>query len=241
MSRSRSRRCGRSVTASRTWPRRRSGCGSPGDCCRARVDLGRRGRPPVARGRCGAMTDRSAHPLGGLRRHRHTGGAGRQRRRGRTDGGGADRSRHLRRAAGGAGRRRADRPRGGARDGAVLLAAPPERAPAGVRGRPRGLRPGRGDGAGPRRPDRSAATGAGQAGRARGAGVGGGGPGLRRVQPVGGPPAHRRRAGGRRSRQGPQGGLRPVPGRRRPGARAPGTRSTSAGVSTWCTARAGWR
>ena len=42
--RSRSRRCARSATASRTWPRPRSGCGWPGVCCRARVDLGRRGR-----------------------------------------------------------------------------------------------------------------------------------------------------------------------------------------------------
>ena len=40
-------------------------------------------------------------------------------------------------------------------------------------------------------------------------------------QPVGGPTAHRRRAGGRRSRPGPQGGVRPVPGRRRSGSRGP--------------------
>ena len=48
----------------------------------------------------------------------------------------------------------------------------------------------------------------------------GGGAGPGRRQPVGRPPAHRRRAGSGRSCPGPYGGLRSVPGRRRSGARA---------------------
>ena len=131
----RSRRCARSATASRTWPRRRSGCGSLAPCCRARAEPGPRCRPAtrhlglvrvrcVGRDRSWTDADRPAHPLGGLRRHRHARPSWWPTPRAAglavvalTD---HDTFDGLAEARAGGG---AARDRGGARDGAVLLAA----------------------------------------------------------------------------------------------------------------------
>ena len=141
--------------------------------------------------------------------------------RGRTRRGGADRSRHVRRSGRGRGRR-VERPGVGSSAGwscpapgsdqsVHLLAygADPEHPGlAAEMARVRGGRTGR------LRPvlDKLAELGVPVSEEEVLAQVG--------SQPVGGSPAHRRRDGRRRSRPGPYGGLRPLPGRRRPGARA---------------------
>ena len=115
-------------------------------------------------------------------------------RPGGTRRGGADRSRHVRRS--GRGRAAGDRlgdevvpgwscPAPGSGQSVHLLAYGADPGPPGA---------GRGDGRVQRRPARPAAPGAGQAGGAGGAGDGGGGAGPGRLEPVGGSPAHRRRA-----------------------------------------------